>query len=119
MYTGGKGAIYKPVKSLDDFKKMFPRIWNNQSATTKIEYVGEADNEEITSLKATEGYASQSKGERVQLRPEDRKKSKSTLRPVNEVISVGGSNIPEKGNFGWDDDETIKKLQLRYILNNL
>lgn len=119
MYTGGKGAIYKPVKSLDDFKKMFPRIWNNESATTKIEYVGEADNEEITSLKATEGYASQSKGERVQLRPEDRKKSKSTLRPVNEVISVGGSNIPEKANFGWDDDETIKKLQLRYILNNL
>lgn len=120
MYTVGKGAIYHPIKNLDAFKRMFPRVWNT-NASAKIEYEGtdEYNNiDEVQTLGATNWYAGQKSGEKLQLREEDRPK-RSTRRPIDGVISVGGSAVPERANLGFDDDESIKKLQLQYILRNL
>ena len=120
MYTVGKGAIYHPIKNLDAFKRMFPRVWNTNEGT-KINYEGttEYDNvNDVETLGATNWYAGQKSGEKLQLRDEDKPK-RSTRRPIDGVISVGGSAVPERANLGFDDDESIKKLQLQYILRNL
>ena len=118
MYTIGKGAIYNPIKNLDAFKNMFPRVWQNGSTT--INYTGDqpvAEEDAINALSTNS--AGSTKIGTLTLRPEDMPKYRDNRRPIDETISVPGNPMPERSHLGFDDDESIKKLQLQYILRNL
>jgi hypothetical protein len=119
MYTIGKGAIYHPIKNLDAFKNMFPRVWGTNAKTT-IDYKGDkpvTEEDEINAL-STDSAGSTKIGT-LTLRPEDMPKYRDNRRPIDETVSVPGNPIPERSHLGFDDDESIKKLQLQYILRNL
>jgi hypothetical protein len=120
MYTIGKGAIYNPIKNLDAFKNMFPRIWNTNASST-IDYTGDqpvAETDEIGTVLSAESAGSTKIGT-LTLRPEDMPKYRDNRRPIDETVSVPGNPMPERSHLGFDDDESIKKLQLQYILRNL
>jgi hypothetical protein len=98
---------------------MFPRVWGTNAKTT-IDYKGDkpvTEEDEINAL-STDSAGSTKIGT-LTLRPEDMPKYRDNRRPIDETVSVPGNPIPERSHFGFDDDESIKKLQLQYILRNL
>jgi hypothetical protein len=120
MYTGGMGDIYHGFNG-KEFKKYFSDVWTNGAVDHKIkyDYSGvEPGFDDGTSIKTNPAFSSinNPRGEVLQTREKER--GRTYPKPIGEIIN-NGEPSPHKGNFGWNQDESIEKLQLNFVLRNL